>query len=123
MTLLENAAFRQVDQRRRECVETLKKKPEDYYLTQFSWISRCREAEQLQATRRSVTCRNQRKDSHPVPSGNAFDEDRKKALQQREYRHIAKPFKVETMLEELENGIVIRKPCFQIEEDLGTWSF
>ena len=50
--------------------------------------------------------RNQRKDSHPAITANAFDEDRKKALAAGMNGHIAKPFKVETMLEELELALL-----------------
>lgn len=39
-------------------------------------------------------------------TANAFDEDRKKALSAGMNGHIAKPFKVETMLEELELALL-----------------
>lgn len=39
-------------------------------------------------------------------TANAFDEDRKKALAAGMNGHIAKPFKVETMLEELELALL-----------------
>lgn len=39
-------------------------------------------------------------------TANAFDEDRKKALAAGMNGHITKPFKVETMLEELELALL-----------------
>ena len=50
-------------------------------------------------------------------TANAFDEDRKKALAAGMNGHIAKPFKVETMLEELELALLYRKDhVFRSEE-------
>ena len=51
-----------------------------------------------------------RPDAKTIPilamTANAFDEDRKKALAAGMNGHIAKPFKVETMLEELELALL-----------------
>ena len=89
-----------------ECVETLKKKPEDYYDAVLMDI----QMPKMNGYEATKAIRNLPGTRGKIPilamTANAFDEDRKKALSAGMNGHIAKPFKVETMLEELELALL-----------------
>ena len=89
-----------------ECVETLKKKPEDYYDAVLMDI----QMPKMNGYEATKAIRNLLGTRGKIPilamTANAFDEDRKKALAAGMNGHIAKPFKVETMLEELELALL-----------------
>ena len=82
-------------------METLKKKPEDYYDAVLMDI----QMPKMNGYEATKAIRNLPGTRGKIPilamTANAFDEDRKKALSAGMNGHIAKPFKVETMLEEL----------------------
>ena len=89
-----------------ECVETLKKKPEDYYDAVLMDI----QMPKMNGYEATKAIRNLPGTRGKIPilamTANAFDEDRKKALSAGMNGHIAKPFKVETMLEELKLALL-----------------
>ena len=89
-----------------ECVETLKKKPEDYYDAVLMDI----QMPKMNGYEATKAIRNLLGTRGKIPilamTANAFDEDRKKALAAGMNGHIAKPFKVETMLEELKLALL-----------------
>lgn len=89
-----------------ECVETLKKKPEDYYDAVLMDI----QMPKMNGYEATKAIRNLLGTRGKIPilamTANAFDEDRKKALSAGMNGYIAKPFKVETMLEELELALL-----------------
>ena len=107
MTLLEECGL-QAEWTRdgEECGETRKKKPEDYYDAVLMDI----QMPKMNGYEATKAIRNLLGTRGKIPilamPANAFDEDRKKALAAGMNGHIAKPFKVETMLEELELALL-----------------
>ena len=87
-------------------METLKKKPEDYYDAVLMDI----QMPKMNGYEATKAIRNLLGTRGKIPilamTANAFDEDRKKALAAGMNGHIAKPFKVETMLEELKLALL-----------------
>lgn len=89
-----------------ECVEALRKKPEGYYDGVLMDI----QMPKMNGYEAAKAIRNLPGSRGRIPilamTANAFDEDRQKALKAGMNGHIAKPFDVETILEELEVALL-----------------